>query len=330
MRNFFLLFICINFFAHSDLLAQKITVNAHLDSTVLWIGDQAHLTFEVSQQPKQKVSMPIFSDTIVGGLDLVEQLITDTIISPNGHIVVSQHYVVTAFQDTLLYIPPFPFVSNGDTVWSKSLSLKIVQPFKIDTASNSISDIKSVFKPKFDLLGLLKILFFIMLIIAFLILGYLLIRKYWLKKSIFESTPLPVLPSYVIALNQLDRIKSEKLWQQGRLKEYHTDLTDVIRIYIENVFNINSMEMTSDEILDHLSDLHKQEKTAYIGLKQILQLADLVKFAKWNPNLEEHELSLRNAYLFINLTKVEESKPLEETTEKESKENETNKPLPIN
>jgi hypothetical protein len=208
--------------------------------------------------------------------------------------------------------------------------LKVVQPFKIDTASNSIADIKPVFKPKFDWLGLLKIAFFILLIIAFLVIGYVLIRKYWQKKPIFESAPAPVLPPYVIALNHLDRIKSEKLWQQGRLKEYHTDLTDVVRIYIENVFSINSMEMTSDEILDHLTDLRKQEKTAYLGLKQILQLADLVKFAKWNPNLEEHELSLRNAYLFINLTKVEESKPLEETTEKESKENKTNKPLPIN
>ena len=117
MRKTFLLFSLFVFFAHTSLWAQKITVTASLDSTVLWIGNQAHLSFVVSQQPNQKVSMPIFSDTIIGGLDLVEPVKIDTVKSPDGHILVSHQYLVTAFQDTLLYIPPFPFVmSDGDTI----------------------------------------------------------------------------------------------------------------------------------------------------------------------------------------------------------------------
>src|ERR1035437_5097338 len=144
MRKF--LFIVLVFFAFAQpyLCAQKITVNARLDSTVIWIGSQTHLTFQVSQQPKQKVLMPIFSDSIVGGLETVEPVKTDTVKSPDGQLLVSQHYVVTSFKDSLIYIPPFPFVINGDTVWSKSLSLIVVQPFKIDTASHKIADIKPV------------------------------------------------------------------------------------------------------------------------------------------------------------------------------------------
>ena len=97
-------------------------------------------------------------------------------------------------------------------------------------------------------------------------------------------------------------------------------MTDILREYIERVFNANSMEMTSEEILEYLRNLRSEHKTAYLGLQQILRLADLVKFAKFNPTPDEHELSLSNSYLFINETKVEEPKPLEEQKKDEIKE----------
>lgn len=301
------------FFAHSTVSAQKITVNAHLDSTVMWIGNQAHLSFEVTQQPKQKVVMPLFSDSIVKGLDLVEQAKTDTVNSENGSVKVTQHYVVTAFKDSILTVRPFPFVINGDTVWSNSLTLKVVQPFKVDTAASSVADIKPVYEPKFDWVGLIQTILLILVILALLVVLYIYVRKYWQKKPIFERAPEPALPPHIIALNHLDKIKEDKAWQQGRSKEYHTELTDVIREYIEPVFGVKSMEMTSEEILYQLRTMRKSDKTSYLGLQQILQLADLVKFAKWNPLPDEHEMSLKNAYLFVNQTKkVEEVVPAEE------------------
>jgi hypothetical protein len=322
MRKFFLFILLIATFAHTDLWAQKITVNAHIDSTVLWIGDQANLTFQVSQKLNQRVNMPVFSDSIVRGLELVGPVKTDTVKSKDGPILVTQHYVVTSFKDSLLYIPPFPFICNGDTVWSKSLSLKVVQPFKIDTASHSIADIKSVFNPKFDWPGLAKIILLILLIQGLLVIALILYRKFKKNNSVFENNIIEsLLPPHIVALNRLDRIKQDKPWQQGRTKEYHTELTDIIREYIECIFNIKSMELTSDEILDQLNQLRKNEKTAYLGLKQMLQLADLVKFAKWNPTPDEHELSLRNAYLFIDLTKVEDVKPTEAVNIEEPKAN---------
>lgn len=321
MRKLFLFLLIISF-AHVDLWAQKITVTARLDSTVIWIGSQAHLTFEVSQQPKQKVSMPIFSDTIVGGLELVEPGKTDTVKSPDGHILIGQHYVVTSFKDSLIYIPPFPFVSNGDTVWSKSLSLKVVQPFKIDTASNKIADIKSVLEPRFDWMKLWFIILVVLAIHGLLILLFWLYKKYFKKQPVLSENEIKLLlPAHVVALTQLDKIKKEKPWQQGRSKEYHTELTDVIREYIERVYNVKSMEMTSEEILDQLRMLRLEKKSIYIGLQQIFKLADLVKFAKWNPTPDEHELSLLNAYSFINQTKIEDVKPVEEVKTEELEEN---------
>ncbi len=321
MRKFLLLLFVIASFVQPSLWAQKITVQAKLDSTVMWIGNQTHLTFEVSQQPNQKVNMPVFSDTIVGGLELVEPMRKDTTKSQDGgHILVKQHYTVTAFKDSLLYIPPFPFILNGDTTWSNSLSLKVVQPFKVDTASNTIADIKTVFDPKFDWWELFKTILLILLIIAILVVGFILVRKYIQKRPVFEHVESEeILPAHVIALSQLDKIKNEKSWQHGRIKEYHTELTDVLREYVERIFNIKSMEMTSGEILEHLVAIRNSKKSAYESLKQILQIADLVKFAKWNPTPDENETSLINAYLFVNQTKVEELKPLEEIKSDELK-----------
>ncbi|HJV77286.1 MAG TPA: hypothetical protein VJ602_02815 [Paludibacter sp.] len=321
MRKFLLLFLLVISFAHVDLWAQKITVNARLDSTVIWIGSQTRLTFEVSQQPKQKVIMPLFSDSIIGGLETVEPVKTDTVKSPDGHLIISQHYVVTSFKDSLLYIPPFPFVLDGDTVWSKSLSLKVVQPFKIDTASHKIADIKTVFTPKFDWKDFMLKVFFVLVILALLVLAYVIYRRYFKKKPVLNDKEIKLLlPAHVVALNQLDKIKQEKPWQQGRSKEFHTELTDVIREYIERVFNINSLEMTSEEILEHLRMLRVEQKSTYLSLQQILRLANLVKFAKWNAMPDEHELSLQNAYLFINQTKVEDDKPVEEIKNEEVNE----------
>ncbi|MEI6554016.1 MAG: hypothetical protein WCL70_00345 [Paludibacter sp.] len=313
----FLIFL-ITSFASIDLFSQKITVNAKIDSTMIWIGNQAHLTYEVSQQPNQKVIMPIFADSIPGGLELVEPGKMDTSKSPDGHLVVTQRYLVTAFKDSLLYIPAFPFVLNGDTVWSKSLSLKVVQPFKIDTASKAIADIKPVFDMRFDWRDFLKTVLLVLVILILIGVLIYLFQRFFKKKTVLTENEIKLLqPAHVVALNQLDKIKQEKLWQQDRPKEYHTELTDVLREYIERIFNINSMEMTSEEILDHLRSLRMEQKSTYQSLQQILKLADLVKFAKWNAAPDEHELSLINAYLFVNQTKIEEVKPIDEIKKEE-------------
>ncbi len=301
-----------------DLSAQNITATAKIDSTMMWIGNQTRLWFEISQQKNQKVVFPIFSDTIVGGLELVEPVKLDTTQSPDGQLIVSQSYLVTAFEDSLFYIPSYPFVVDGDTVWSKSLSLKVVQPFQIDTASNKIADIKPVLNTKFYWKGLLKNILIGLIIIIVLLIIFFIIRKFVQKKPIFEKmNDEPELPPYQIAITKLEKIKNEKLWQQNRIKEYHTELTDVLREYIERTFEIQSLEMTSEEIIQQLVHLKFESKQAYQALQQILKLADLVKFAKWNPTIDEHELSLNNSFLFVNETKIEEPEIAEnEETEK--------------
>ena len=295
-----------------ELNAQSLTVTAVIDSTSMWIGSQTNLSFEVSQDSKQQVVMPLFSDTIVGGVEIVEPLKVDTPTTPDGVLLVKHTYVVTAFEDSLYYIPPYPFVSGDDTIWSKSLSLNVIQPFVIDTASNQITDIKNVYTPPIYWKGIIKTILLVLLALAILVFAFFVLRRVLKKKPVFAPEVVePNIPAYELALSKLDIIKQEKSWQHNRSKEYHTQLSEIIREYIESTYEISCLEMTSEEIFSNLNHLRFESKSAYICLQQILKLADLVKFAKWNPTPDEHELSLHNAYIFVNETKVEPLSELE-------------------
>lgn len=293
--------------------AQKIGVRAELDSAVIVIGDQSALTFQIEQMPNERVVAPVFSDTVPGGLELVGVVRIDTVKANDGLISITHRYIVTAFEEALYQVPQLPFVAGTDTVYSNSVSIKVVQPFQIDTALHTFTDIKPVINPPFDWIKFFKTVLLIALVLAIIVLIVVVVRRFVHRKPIFEKKePEVIIPADVIAVSKLDKIKQEKLWQSGRVKEYHTQITEVIREYVERMFNINSLEMTSDEILGSLDTLKNSKRAAFDGLKQILKLGDLVKFAKFSPLPDENELSLINAYLFVNQTKIEEIKSIEE------------------
>lgn len=303
--------------------AQTITVTASVDSTSMWIGSQTRLSFEVSMQSMQQVTMPLFSDTIVDGIEIVESLKVDTTTSPDGLMLLKHTYLITAFEDSLFYIPPYPFVSNDDTVWSKSLALQVIQPFEIDTASNQITDIKKVYTPPIYWKGIFIITLWVLLILLAALAVFFVLKRVLKKKPVLQTEVIePDVASYLIAYSKLDKLKQEKPWQHNRSKEYHTELSDIVREYIENSFEIPCLEMTSDEIFTSMNHLRYESKTAYNSLLQLLKLADLVKFAKWEAQPAEHELSLNNAYAFVNETKIEpmpeQLAPTDESTEIDS------------
>ena len=114
----------------------------------------------------------------------------------------------------------------------------------------------------------------------------------------------PKLPPHQLAMQEIERIKSEKVWQKGQSKEYYTELTDAIRTYIKNRFGFNALEMTSSEIIDKL--LQMNDKDAISDLRSLFQTADLVKFAKHSPLMNENDANLISAIDFINETKEKE------------------------
>ena len=105
-------------------------------------------------------------------------------------------------------------------------------------------------------------------------------------------------------MKKIETIKADKVAKREDPKAYYTELTDVIRIYIKERFGFNAMEMTSAEIIERL--LEEKDKESIHDLKVMFETADLVKFAKYAPLMNENDMNLVNAVDFINQTKIEE------------------------
>lgn len=194
--------------------AQNFQVNARIDSTVIYIGQQCNVTFDISQRSDLKVITPVFKDTLAKGIEIVEYT-TDTIADKDGYITVRQNYLVTAFDSALYYIPEFPFVAGGDTVFSYSLSLKVLT-VPVDTTSQEIviNDIKPIVEPPINWRSLITkiaigvVVFAILLVVVLLVVRHL--RKRKMQPIIVEKTPERVKTCEEIALEKLETVRREK------------------------------------------------------------------------------------------------------------------------
>lgn len=282
-------------------------VSATLDSTTLFIGDQTDLHLRAIGEVGEQVTMPVLDKELIPGVEIVDRTIVDTISLKDGRMQYDQYLTVTSFEDSLFYIAPLPFVSGDDTVWSDGLTLNVVQPFEMDTTDMAITDIKGVYKAPVWWWGIFRWVLLAVLLAGVGVAGYYLItylQRRKLEEAGNEVVTEPLRPAEEVALEKLDAIKEKKIWQQGQVKEYYTQLTDVVREYIARRFEVSSVEQTSDETLRDIRPLLSERKDLYDQLRKMLTLADLVKFAKWSTTPDENELSLRNAYTFVRETTI--------------------------
>ncbi|MFR9166101.1 MAG: hypothetical protein ACLVKO_07760 [Dysgonomonas sp.] len=302
--------------------AQKASVRATIQPPEILIGEQAVINLEVVTPKGDNILFPVFKDTLVSGIEVLHMLPADTTIA-HEVMTINQKYVVTSFDSALYHVPYIPVVANNDTIKSNDFGLKVSslplspqvlsyldqmktgQTDSIDFEQLQLADIKPIQEVPFvwqDYLAYLWIVLLILLILILIGLGlYFVLRK---KNKGYFFKPEVVLPPHVVAIKALDKIKAEKAWQHGQEKKFYTELTDVLREYIEKRFLINSFEKTSDEIISSLK-MQLETDTPLENLQQILKLSDLVKFAKYKPLPNENDLTLVNAYLFVNQTKIE-------------------------
>ena len=319
---FFIIISCIGFI-NNTANAQKASVKASLTPQEILIGQQATLQLDVTSDKGANIVFPQYQDTIVAGVEVLSTLPIDTLVSENS-VMYSQKYIVTSFDSASYTISNLPIIDGVDTLRSNDVSLKVssvdltdaTKAYLDDRAKNpsdsldlaklGISDIRPIQVPPFvwqDYLNYILLGILVLLILVAIIVAIYLYRKK--KKSGYFFRPEVVLPPHILALQALDKIKDEKIWQRGRDKEYYTELTDVLRKYIEGRFGTPAFEKTSDEILSAMK-MNLETDSSVDTLKQVLKLADLVKFAKYTPLSDENDLSLMNACLFVNQTKKED------------------------
>ncbi|MEA3504348.1 MAG: hypothetical protein U9R32_04040 [Bacteroidota bacterium] len=302
MRAYIKIFIALLSLLFSYLVeAQEAT--AVLDSNNILIGDQTHVRLQVNVPENSTVIWPFFQDTLTSQIEILNISSKSETIS-NKIKTIDQNILITTFDTGQIVIPPITFKSllENDTDLFKTNPLLLhVSTIKVDTAQA----IKTIKGPMESPLTFADMLPWILLAhaIVLLILGLIwYFKKRKKNQPIFAPKPKPIIPAYITALENLNTLKRKKLWQNGRIKQYHSELTYELRLYLEKEYNIAAIEYTSNEILDNINNT-KINKDAIGKLESCLILADMAKFAKYEPLPLENDTSLNFAIDFINETK---------------------------
>ena len=292
--------------------AQKPLIDIAIDSAAILIGEQTTMHLTVTQDKDRPAQIVIPNDTLMAGVEVLNLSKADSTEIENNRLVIKQDILITSFDSSLYLLPPLKVIDGVDTVYSNQVALKVTTIPVAADKPEEFNDIKDVWKPPFVWADYLPIIYGILFALFLICLIAYIVKRIKAKKSLIPfKEPEPKLPPHEQAIKELEEIKHRKLWQQGLNKEYYTSITDTLRRYIEDRFGINALEMTSAEILD-LVRKNEEAKEVYNNLKQILELADFVKFAKMKPLPDENDLSMTNAYLFVNQTTiVEEETPAE-------------------
>ena len=301
-----------------------IVVSASIDSTTLMIGDQTDLHLSVTHEAGEQVEWPVFGEQLQEGIEIVDKTIVDTLQLSDGRVQEHQYLTLTSFKDSLFSIEPIAVVSGSDTFFTEPMALNIVQPFEVDS-SLAITDIKDIEKAPIYWWGIIRWVLLALALVGLAIGGYYGWQWYRKHRKTEEEPVDPELlrPADEVALEKLDAIKEAKIWKDGKVKEYQTELTDVVREYISRRFDVQSTEKTSDETLKEVKpllvngDLALEDgKELYERLSKMLRTADLVKFAKWHTTPDENEQALTTAYDFVKETSKPENPDLQENPDK--------------
>jgi hypothetical protein len=283
------------------LLAQSVHVTARVDSNNILIGDWLPLHIEVTHPANTTVTFPSLPDSIEG-FEVIRRDPPTKKTTGDGVLEIST-FVLTAFDSGMHVVPPLTvrYTTAGDTT-TRAMDTPpvpiVVHGIAVDTAQE-IKDVKPPLSLPLTLADLLPYL-----IGAAVLAGLVWLYRY-IRARRRKGMPLipeaPPRPANELALEALRSLESERMWQRGKVKEYHSLLADIIRLYIEKRFAVDALESTSDEVLtsEPIKLLPADDRDR---LKEILTRADLVKFAKFQPQPEEHEKSLRLAISFVEST----------------------------
>lgn len=289
---------------YSALAQGDAKATARIDANKITVGDQARLFIEVQHNPAQSRLQWAYIPDTFNHLEVVEKGKIDTV--KQGDIVTyKQRLLVTGFDSGAYTVPAlvFPVIPNSGTsytVQTDSFSL-LVQTVAVDT-SKGFRGIKGIMVVKGSWLDYIWLILGVILFIGLAIFVILYFRKNRKAPAPVVVPQGPVETLQEKAVRILRELEQQGLWQKGQVKEYYTQLTDILRNYIEQRFRTPAMELTTDELL-YSARAHKEMHAQLPLLTNILQTADLAKFAKAQPLPHEHTNALEQAIQFVNSTK---------------------------
>jgi len=286
-------------------LYSQLGLQSFLEKDSIQIGE--HLSYSVVLNSPNPIHSFVVDKQGVenSGLEILGEA-GDSAFQNEQHFYV-QNFLLTVFDSGKYIIPELEILVNTnnslDTLYTNELVLIVYSP-EVDT-TQEIMDIKGPVKTPFKFAEILPYIPWIgggLVIIA-----AILILLWYLKRQKKTEDEIKKIPAHIKALNKLDSIKETKLWQKGKVKDYYVELSDTIRTYIEDRYEIPAMESVTWEILESFKKYSYDDDFQIEILENLLSLSDLVKFAKENPDPSENETHLNQAYIFVEKTKVVET-----------------------
>lgn len=290
----------------------QVEVKSSIDSASIYIGQQAHITLDVTIRQGMKLVLPEFKPQqhITPGVEVLEQSVADTLRFGDGMLKVSRIYTLTSFDENIYYLPPMNVNVDGKDYKSRELALKVFT-VEVDTLHP-----ENFYPPKDVQNNPFKWEDWSMLFWLGVLLSVLTVVLYYLYTRLRENKPVMAkvrfvkrIPPHKKAMSEIERIKADNLASSENQKEYYTKLTETLRKYIEERFGFCAMEMTSSEIISGLEANGDSEMIKELG--ELFDTADLVKFAKHSTLANENDENLVNAIHFINTTKKEDQPQVE-------------------
>ena len=303
----------------------QVTVKAELDSVQILIGAQVHMTISAVLPEDAQVVFPSAKagEEITEGVEIVSLNDTEGKGESDGTKTVSRIYTLTSFADTTYNIPSQTVRVNGKDYTTNALTLKVLTIETDSLKEGEFYPEKDIQKNPFMLKEWAWLLAFVLLLA---VLCFVFVYIYGKRKNnapIVRVKKNKMLKPHEKALMEIGKVKEEYCKDTlGDQKKYYTQLTDILRIYLQERFGFNAMEMTSSEIIDILEK--EQDEAKLKELRTVFSTADLVKFAKHTAYSEENEYNMDSVVNFINATKksdeeysdMEQSVPVEDKREK--------------
>ncbi len=286
------------------------TASLKLDTNQLRIGEQTvvHLYFEY-QNPKGEalIIWPAYDENLTDDIEIVDKSIDSEVLidSSSSTYLREQQLLITAFERGYYPIPAQE-IRLGDSLYYSNMDTLFVETVEVDT-SKGIADIKPIYSVNYPFSerskDWLKNYWYWIAIIVGLLIVFLIWRFYKKKQpEIDEEILEEIIPAHVIALAELEKLLISEQWKSLEKKMYYSDLTDTVRTYLENRFDIHAMEQTTREIITDLKYASiSEEDKAY--LRKILREADMVKFAKFTPSDDDAFAYLNKSIDFVKRTK---------------------------
>jgi hypothetical protein len=289
--------------------AQEVKSRVWTDTNRILIGDHLVLHIQVEATPPTEVIFPEFKDSL-GKFEIVRVNPLDTQKFDNK-IQFNKKVVLIAFDTGNLVIPSLNilYLKKNTNQFASILTDSIniyVKGIEIDTTKD-IKDIKGIIEIPYTFWDYLPYILIVIGIVAVAYLVYFFLKR---RKKI-SGVEEPKVPPHIEALEALKKLDKEKLWQKGYVKDFHVQLTEIIRRYIERQFDIPALEMISEEILQSLEQKSIADSSLLTKLRRSFEISDLVKFAKFVPLPDENAFCLKTAFEFVESTMPKETETSE-------------------